>query len=406
MSIIKFPDFPAVPSASLSDILCVDQGGISSKETLQQVLTLFLTEIPAPPTGETLSVVSDTNVTLTAGGNYLIALLNSASITVGWTGLLSLDRGGSNASLTASNGGIVWSNATQMQILSGTATANQLLLSGSSASPTWSTSTYPMTNAINTLLYASSANTMTALPTNNNSVLVTSAGGVPSLSITLPSGLSTNNFTLGNSIFSSLKIGLDGDYIADSAGQPVISILSGGASSVNYIGFQNNTTGNSPKITATGSDTNIDLTLNSKGTGGIVIKGTGTNNSAAAGYVGEFISSSIPMVSAVPFTSTVYGDVTSITLTPGDWDIWGNILFLGTALQVAEAFFNTVSATPLVDVSKLNYQAPMNGSAAIGLDAPYTRMLISSTTTVYLTGYIVGTAPLTACGGIYARRAR
>lgn len=102
---------------------------------------------------------------------------------------LALASGGTNAALTASNGGIVYSTATAMAILSGTATAGQMLQSGATAAPVWSTSTYPVTNAVNTLLYASSANTMAALATANSGVLVTSAGGVPSISSTLPSGL-------------------------------------------------------------------------------------------------------------------------------------------------------------------------------------------------------------------------
>jgi hypothetical protein len=66
-----------------------------------------------------------------------------------------------------------------MEVLAGTITALQLLMSGNAATPIWSTSTYPTTNAINTLLYASSSNTMAALPTVNDAVLATSATGVP-----------------------------------------------------------------------------------------------------------------------------------------------------------------------------------------------------------------------------------
>ena len=131
--------------------------------------------------GAALTKTDDTNVTMTLGGTPATALLRAASMTLGWTGQLSLARGGSNANLTASNGGIVWSNATQMQILAGTATAGQLLLSGSTATPSWSTSTYPATNAINTLLYASAANVMAALPTANQAVLTTGATGIPVL---------------------------------------------------------------------------------------------------------------------------------------------------------------------------------------------------------------------------------
>ncbi len=56
---------------------------------------------------------------------------------------IGLNRGGTNASLTASSGGILYSTASAGAILAGTATANRMLLSGSSAAPSWSTSTIP-----------------------------------------------------------------------------------------------------------------------------------------------------------------------------------------------------------------------------------------------------------------------
>lgn len=97
------------------------------------------------PTGAALTRVDDTNVTLTLGGSPTTALINPASLTLGWTGQLGLTRGGTNASLTASNGGIVYSTATGMAILAGTATAGQMLRSGLSSAPGWSTATYPDT---------------------------------------------------------------------------------------------------------------------------------------------------------------------------------------------------------------------------------------------------------------------
>lgn len=58
-------------------------------------------------------------------------------------GVVPLNRGGTNANLTANNGGIFYSNATSGAILSGTATAGKVLQSGSTAAPSWSTPTYP-----------------------------------------------------------------------------------------------------------------------------------------------------------------------------------------------------------------------------------------------------------------------
>ena len=52
---------------------------------------------------------------------------------------VSLANGGTNAALTASNGGIFYSTASAGAILAGTATAGLALLSGSSTTPSWST---------------------------------------------------------------------------------------------------------------------------------------------------------------------------------------------------------------------------------------------------------------------------
>jgi hypothetical protein len=126
---------------------------------------------------------------------------------------LSLANGGTAASLTANNGGIVYSNASTLAILSGTATAGQALLSGASTTPVWSTPTYPSasgsagkilrsdgtnniyststfadTYAASTLLYSNGANAVTGLATANSAVLVTNSTGVPAWSGTLTNG--------------------------------------------------------------------------------------------------------------------------------------------------------------------------------------------------------------------------
>ncbi len=92
-----------------------------------------------------------------------------------------LDKGGTSASLTASNGGIFYSTASAGAILAGTATANQMLQSGATAAPSWSTSTWPATTTINRLLFSSAANTVSEIATANNGTMVTSSAGVPSV---------------------------------------------------------------------------------------------------------------------------------------------------------------------------------------------------------------------------------
>jgi hypothetical protein len=130
--------------------------------------------------GDSGSASPSSGILTISGGSTGLTTSGSGS-TLNITGTLGLANGGTNHALTASAGGIVWSDASKLNILSGTTTANQILLSGNAATPSWSTSTYPSTNAINTLLYASAANTMSALATANSGVLVTSSTGVPSI---------------------------------------------------------------------------------------------------------------------------------------------------------------------------------------------------------------------------------
>lgn len=109
------------------------------------------------------------------------SIITLGTITTGtWNGsVVGLGYGGTNASLTPSNGGIVYSTASAMAILAGTPTSSCILLSGASSAPSWSTAQYPATTTINQLLYSSSADVITGLATANNSVLITGPTGVP-----------------------------------------------------------------------------------------------------------------------------------------------------------------------------------------------------------------------------------
>jgi hypothetical protein len=128
--------------------------------------------------------------------------------------------GTNNASLTASNGGIAWSDASKLNILAGTATAQQLLMSGASTTPQWSTTTYPLTNAINTIMYASAANVLGVITPANNAILTSNASGVPSWS-TSATVMSWTDVT-GTSQAAVVNNG----YIADNAGLCTITLPS------------------------------------------------------------------------------------------------------------------------------------------------------------------------------------
>jgi len=121
---------------------------------------------------------SSGNFTFSGGTTGLTFAGTAATETL--TGTLVLANGGTSASLTASNGGIFYSTASAGAILSGTATALQMLQSGSSTAPAWSTSTWPATTTVNQLLYSSSSNVVGGITASANGVLISSNSNVPS----------------------------------------------------------------------------------------------------------------------------------------------------------------------------------------------------------------------------------
>lgn len=195
--------------------------------------------------------------------------------------------------------------------------------------------------------------------------------------------------------------------IKDTNGNQIL-LFTVESSAVNYVTITNNTTGNTPQIAAVGTDTNITLRLLGQGTGGVLLTGTTTNDDAPARYVGEFISSVIASGSSTTMTSNASTDLTSINLTAGDWDTWGNItwLTLGTVPTSIDGWISSASAT-LPDPS-LRVQLAISGLGAnSGFTVPMKRFSLNTTTTIYISGNLTNTSGNgTACGGIYARRVR
>lgn len=213
--------------------------------------------------------------------------------------------------------------------------------------------------------------------------LVTPALGTPS------SGTLTNCTGLPPSGLSGLGTG-----VATALGQNVTG--SGGIALAT-----------SPSLTTPtiGAASATSITFSS--TTGIV--GTTTNNNAAAGSVGEYISSVISAASAVPLTTVTAANVTSLSLTAGDWDVFGNVTISSSATGLLNGYgWISLTSATLPDASLVSgsYVSPAV-TAQIAVSVPFVRVSIASTTTVYLSAvsqFGVGTA--SACGGIYARRSR
>jgi hypothetical protein len=159
------------------------------------------------------------------------------------------------------------------------------------------------------------------------------------------------------------------------------------------------------------ADTTGDLSRS--GGGGIDVQGTNTNDAAAAGEKGELISSTLASGSAISLTTQVAANITSISLTAGDWDV-SSVFYMrpaATTTVVGQiSSISTTSATADFTEGRFNHMrwasfAPGNNTMTNVL--PPVRLSLASTTTVYLVGYAdFGTSTMTAFGTIRARRIR
>ncbi len=143
---------------------------------------------------------------------------------------------------------------------------------------------------------------------------------------------------------------------------------------------------------------------------GATIKGVATNSDAATGYVGEFLSAN---ASAQSLSTDTPANVTSISLTAGDWDVSGTVKFIpagGAAVTVLQVAVNSTSAT----VPGITGGLPVNQlvlaftvNQAQSLPVATVRVSVAITTTYYLVGRATfGAGTCTADGYISARRAR
>lgn len=128
---------------------------------------------------------------------------------------------------------------------------------------------------------------------------------------------------------------------------------------------------------------------------GVAIKGTTTNDYASAGDVGEYIDSIINNSGTI--LSATFYDITSITLTPGDWDLSGCVVYgTGTASMTNYLFSLMIGINVGNDASDTSYgnnRVIWHESSATWINGTYgtlpiLRKSISTTTVFYLKGYV------------------
>ncbi len=154
---------------------------------------------------------------------------------------------------------------------------------------------------------------------------------------------------------------------------------------------------------------NVVFTTSGKG-----ITGTTTNDSAAAGNVGEYVSSSVAIGSTTPLTTSTPINLVSISLTAGDWDVYFEPVF---SPATTTSYTVLISSISLVSVTQdtssgeafagLYTPAVVPGASNISLRVGPRRISIASTTTIFgFINAVFTVSTMAAWGTLRARRIR
>lgn len=217
----------------------------------------------------TIAVASGSAVVETLTGNSGGAISPTAG-NINTLGTGSITIAGAGSTLTTQLTGLtnhavlVGAGTATITNVGPTSTSGQVLQSqGALADPAFSTATYPSTTTINQILYSSSANTVAGLATANRGVLTTGATGVPVVTALATDGQLIIGSTAGAPAAATLTAG---SGISITNGSNSISIaVSGGTSVVQTL------TGNTGgAISPTAGN------INTLGTGSITIAGSGS----------------------------------------------------------------------------------------------------------------------------------
>lgn len=143
------------------------------------------------------------------------------------------------------------------------------------------------------------------------------------------------------------------------------------------------------------------------------LQGTSTNDNAGAGKVGEVITSTVLIGSHVSLSNNTDADITSISLTAGDWKVWGSVVTDPNAATTTSSITAWLSATTATLPTAPNSGGEGQQSSALLAGVPQIvtagimRVSVGSTTTIFLStrvGFAVNV--MFGYGFIGARRMR
>jgi hypothetical protein len=186
----------------------------------------------------------------------------------------------------------------------------------------------------------------------------------------------------------------------------------GGVSVGTPTGTGNIVFSNSPSLTTPVLGAASATSLSFSSATGLI--GTATNDNAAAGSVGQIVESSVSSGSPVALTSGVAANLTSISLTAGDWEVEYSMRYFPANTTILTRVFSGISTVSATQAG-VNDNGTNISSVSVtgdGANIFYTvygkkRITIASTTTVY--GVAQSTHSVSTCsvfGVLRARRVR
>ncbi|MBI3231845.1 MAG: hypothetical protein HYZ51_02065, partial [Candidatus Doudnabacteria bacterium] len=143
----------------------------------------------------------------------------------------------------------------------------------------------------------------------------------------------------------NVGVAVDLTDITDFAGNEVIEI-DGVASAVNFLRATNGATGSSAALSAQGDDTNVGLELSSKGTGSVILW---SGNSAREILIGLDTANAVNELTITPAATAA---APKLSATGGDTNISLTLAAKGTGcIQTTQALIEKMTQTALADTA-------------------------------------------------------
>lgn len=167
------------------------------------------------------------------------------------------------------------------------------------------------------------------------------------------------------------------------------------------------TSGAVATLAATSNGTIATLSKSS----GVAVHGTNTNDAAASGFIGEFISAN-PGGVVTPAASGAYVNLASVSLTAGDWDVEGVVSFTPSTTTGTQVYGGISTTTGNQDSTNAGgfVQISVSLLNPFYLPTGARRISLSGTTTIFLVGgavyTVLGTAKFSTDSFLRARRVR